>query len=311
MRERTDFTTIAARPSREVASQAASELSRALSLLGDAGVDIPSSSRLHQAKQLLESAAVTGAIIPEHTGDYRGLQALELAFDYAAIADTLPSRRNAALWRELRDSVRGDLSPPASNRQPLQLQAQAIVRAAFVVAGLSPQLPTHSARTARSAPDLTLDNGTLRYAIEVKRPEKAHNVLSRLRDARDQLSSFGFPGGILIDVTDCVRGLSDDALSDEVRRLSQAVTDEIHVQGDGQRSEYANVIVAGCFARAAWTTVQHASGEAAEIQVQSCLITSIYASRPGTLRAHHANWIRRGFQDGVDLLFQRLGDAAT
>ena len=304
-RVREEQTTIPHRPVADVARQAFDEISLAIQRFAIAGVTVPNDSRLHQAKEVLATAVDSGGLVPEHRGDDLGLRALEIAFDYSAIASTLPKIRNAAFWRDLRDSCRGTLSlADDAARGPSQLQAQAIVRAAFVLAGLSPQLPSHSSRVGRSSPDLTLQSGSINYAVEVKRPEKIKNLLPRFRDARQQLDSYGLAGGILVDVTDCLRNVAGKDLDDQVSQLLYELQNEVFERGVGQRQEYSRVMAIGCFARAAWRSVVDERG--AHIQVQSCISTGIFASQPNTLRAHRANWIRRGFQRGIDLLFERL-----
>jgi len=185
---------------REISAEAVRDVDTAIDLLRSWNVSVPEDSRLHQARAILADGAACGRLVPTHRGDDLGLRALELAFDYAAIADTLPTQPVAALRRELTSSLLGPLDPPEEVRGPLQLQSQFVVRAAFVLAGMSPCHPTHSPQESRSSPDLLLENGLSTYAIETKRPKLAKNVVPRMEDARAQLLDYGMPGGILVDV---------------------------------------------------------------------------------------------------------------
>ena len=113
--------------------------------------------------------------------DLLGLYALEVAFDYAGIVDALPLQDGpvASLRRELARSLGGPLKTPDDAREPLQLQSQLVVRSAFARGGVRPYHPTHSTGKGRKSSDILLSNELSEYAVEVKRPSAARNILPR------------------------------------------------------------------------------------------------------------------------------------
>jgi hypothetical protein len=290
------------RPVREIAGEAVADINYAIQRLTQWSVRVPADSRLHQARGILAEAAETGTLIPRHRGDDLGLRALELAFDYAAIADTLPQATIASIRRELESSLVGPLDPPEAARGPQQLQAQFVVRAAFVRAGLSPSHPTP--RPGVSNPDLLLENGASTYAIEVKRPKVMHNVVPRMIDARDQIADYGLPGGILVDVTDCLRGIAPDRVGDEVWRLALRLYDEVFMERGGFRQESSHIMVAGTFGRLSWETTHYESH--AMVNVHTVSVISIFADARNTIRDRRARWIRSSFQNGLEQLYRTI-----
>jgi hypothetical protein len=267
------------------------------------GVKIESESRLHKARAVLEKAAVTGALVPKHRGDLLGHRSLELSYDYLAIAETLPANRVASLRRELGQSLIGDVEPKGNKRGPLQLQSQGIVRAAFVRGGLVPRHPTHSPHKGKS-PDLLLDRGPKTFAIETKRPEHSKNVERNFDAGHDQLTSSGLVGGVVIDATDCVRGLSGRALSDEISRLVSLLYARAFDEGLGHKPGFENIIIAGVFARVAWRSDD--GEDKSMVSVHSSTRVGVLAPGPGTEADIAAKWIRKAFQEGLHGLSEML-----
>jgi hypothetical protein len=307
-RETVSNVEIPPRPVCVIAAEAVAEIDRSLSTLRAWGVRIPENSRLDRARQILQIAAETGVLVPMHRGDDLGLRSLELAFDYAAIADTLPPVPVAALRRELRDSLIGEIEPPEAARGPLQLQSQAIVRAAFVRGGVNPTHPTHSPRRGVSSPDLLLYDGTQRYAIEAKRPQEARNIIARFDEACGQLSSYGLPGGVLVDVTDCLRKVPRAVLGNEVERVAWSLYNQVFVDEQGHKPGCDHIIVAGAFARVAWSCSDD-SEESAMVEVHLSSRVGILADAPGTEEDRRAKWIRARFREGLVVLNPRLAEA--
>src|SRR5690348_10913752 len=225
---------IAPRPVTDIAPEAVADIDHAIDKIVKWGVKRPPNDRLSQARQILIHAAQTGEIVPAQRGDDLGLRSLELAFDYGAIADTLPPKRVADVRKDLEKSLEGDLSPSDELMGPLQLQAQLVVRAAFVRAGLSPDHPTGSPRKG-VRPDLILRRNDVSYGVEVKRPKTEAGLLSRFDDGRDQLAGYGVRGAVLIDVTDCVRAVPRETIDQEVRRLALRLYGRAFVTGEGYK----------------------------------------------------------------------------
>lgn len=296
------------RPVRDIAREAVGDIDHTIQRMRAEGVSIEDGSRLHQARAILQRAAETGVLVPAHRGDQLGLRALEIAFDYTAIATTLPNPPVAAFRREMRDSLRGTLEPAESARGPLQLQSQGIVRAAFLRGGLVPTHPTHSPKAGISSPDLVLENGSQSYAIEAKRPQLTKNVLPRFDDARDQLADFGLRGGILVDVTDCLRNLSGDEIDAEVSRLALSLSERVFISGRGFHQGYSGIMVAGTYARVAWSSDDRKADAVVAVHTSSRI--GIFAQTKNSLSDHHARWMREAFEVGLSSLNQALAARA-
>ena len=303
-RETSDLREIPVRPVRDVAREARTDLGDSIDALKAWGVKIEEDSRLHQALSILEHAETTGVLAPLHRGDQLGLRALELAFDYSAIARTLPDEKIAAVRRELEQSTQGPLEPTDGGRGAVQLQSQFIVRAALVLANEIPIRPAKS-KPGVSVPDLVLENGMTNYAVEVKRPEKAKNVVPRMVDARNQLNKSGMTGAILIDITDCVRGASNEQVDCEVSRLALRMYDLIFANERGHKRGYEGVMSAGTFARTAWTSVDQPDHAMVIVHMSSRI--GVFSQRMNTLYGHRARWLRSACQVGLDRLNQTLG----
>lgn len=307
-RESVSYSEIPIRPLCDIAREAVLDIDHSLEALRTFGVRVPADSRLHQARDVLAEAIGTGSLIPSHRGDELGLRALEIAFDFAAIADALPPSDGpvAAMRRELTTSLTGPIDPPDEAKGPLQLQSQLIVRSALQLGGGAPYHPTHSPGAGRKSPDVLLANGSTEYAIEVKRPRQSRSILSRLDDARDQLDGFGVSGGIVLDITDCVRDTSSTALESHVRELALSLYDRIFVTGQGYRPGYERIMMAGVLVRRAWTTDE--SERSAMVEVHTISTIGIFASARGTLADRRARWLRSTLEDGLEKLYQTLGE---
>lgn len=293
------------RPVREIAAETVWGIDNAIARLTAWGIRCPPDSRLHKARAILEAAAATGVLAPLHRRDLLGLRALETAFDYVAIAETLPDRRVASMRRELRDSLVGEIDPPESARGPLQLQSQALVRAAFVRAGLSPLHPTQSPRQGRSSPDLLLENGLSVYGVEAKRPQAAQNIVPRFLDGCSQLADFGVCGAVLVDVSDCLRDKDDDARATFVYDVGGGLATEVFQSGVGHRPEFDHLMVVGAYARVAWSSEDRRDHAMVKVQLLSRI--TVLAQARNTLRDHRAKWIRSSFSTGLRSLTDILG----
>ena len=282
------------RPIRAVARDAATSIEASIASLRDWGVKVPDNSRLHQALDVLNQAASSGLLAPAHRGDQLGLRALELAYDYADIGATLPLKRVATVRQELEQSLAGSLDPSAVDRSALQLQSQFLVRAALVLVGLSPRHP--SPRPRVKSPDLVVENATSEYGIESKRPEYARNVIPRMKDARDQLDSYGLQGAVVIDAADCLRGFVGNK-DTEVERLARSMSAEMFEEGRGYRPGYSGIIVSGAFARVAWTSDDGESESMISVHTSSMI--TVYGQCKNTLQDHRARWLRTALREGL------------
>lgn len=302
--DRRNYWEIPPRPIGAIASEAATSVDSCIRRLADWGLTLPENSRLHQAREILAHAVATGALVPKHRGDDLGLRALELALDYRAIAETLPTKDIANVKRELRDSLLGPLDPPSKRRGPIQLQSQAVVRAALVLAGHLPRHPTHSPKKGISSPDLLLDNGTSALALEVKRPQERKNVLARFQDGVDQIRRYGLSGAVLIDATDALRDKPGAELMDAVWQIVEEMTHQTFETGQGHRPGMSHIMLLGAMARVAWHPEY---GEnLAMVQVHSASGFRVIATAPNTLADHRAKWMRALLRTGFERLDRTL-----
>ena len=180
------------------------------------------------------------------------MRAIELALDTIAIAESLPSIRVADLRRDLELCGDGPLVPPIESFRPLQAQAQLVVRAALFRAGVEPYQPMHAGSKKGKKPDILLENGLTTHAIEVKRPTVNKNVVPRAKDASLQLKGAGLTGGVLLDITDCLRDSNPKAAEAEVIRQAELITKEFFIHGEGWRPGCSHVLMVAVIARPAW-----------------------------------------------------------
>jgi hypothetical protein len=165
------------RPVRGLAREAALDLQTSLTVI-ERWMKKPFSAgaRPHVALQVLEEVAETGRFTYEHRGDHDAIHALQLAFDLREVAATLPDVLVADLRKAIETCARGPLDPPQEDLAPVQAQSEMIVRAAYARSGESPRQPSHSGAGGRAKPDILLENGTITYGVEVKRPTRLKNV---------------------------------------------------------------------------------------------------------------------------------------
>jgi hypothetical protein len=307
-RESTSYLEVPARPIEVIAAEALADVNHSIRRLTEWGVGIEPSSRLHQAREILEHAIKTRELVPKHRGDDLGLRALELAFDYGAIAETLPKAVIANMKRELRDSLLGPINPPANRRGSLQLQSQAVMRAAFVRAGEMPRHPTHSPKKGKSSPDLIFDNGTVSYAIETKRPQVRKNIIPQFDRGSDQVKDYGLPGGVLIDATDALREVPGPELLGEVHRVALELYDRVFVTGEGYRPSMSHLMLIGVLARVAWHSDD--GEQSTMVQVHSASTIGVFATTENNLAHHRARWLRNTLGDGLEQLDRTLLERA-
>lgn len=303
-RESTSYVEVPARPIEVIAADALADVDESIRRLTQWGVAIEPSSRLHQARAILEHAIKTRELVPKHRGDDLGLRALELAFDYGAIAETLPKAVVATMKRELRDSLLGPINPSATERGSLQLQSQCVMRAAFVRAGEIPRHPTHSPKKGLSSPDIILDNGTASYAIETKRPQLRKNIIPQFVRGSDQVKNYGLPGGVFIDATDAFRDVPGAELLGEVHRVALELYDRVFVTGQGYRPDMSHLMLIGVLARVAWHSDD--GEQRTMVQVHSASTIGVFATTQNNLAHHRARWLRKKLGDGLEQLDRTL-----
>jgi hypothetical protein len=302
-RETTEVVAIPPRPIRAIAAEALSDVDASIERLSQWGVKMSPDSRLHQARNILDQAVKTGELVPLHRGDDLGLRALELAFDYGAIAQTLPAKVVADMKRELRDSLVGPISPPDTQRNALQLQSQEVLRAALVRGGVTPRQLT-GLKEGTPNPDFIIDNGMETYALETKRPQEQKNILVHFEKASNQVRDSGMRGGVLIDVTDALRHVGPSNLKDALHDVALELYDRVFVTGHGYRPDMSHMMLIGLLARVAWQSDDKPTG--AMVQVHSVSTLGVFATTQNNLAHHRAKWIRTALRTGMEGLNQTL-----
>lgn len=301
IRESVNELLILPRPINEISVEALEGIDKAIDRFAAAGIEIPPDSRIHQARQILDDVSRTGLITPKQRGDDLGLRALEVALDYGDIGNVVATRWPASARRELRASLCGDITPTVSGLRASQLQSQAIAFTAFHLAGCAPR---HATLKGVPAPDILLENGVSTYGVEVKRPQSKKGILPRFHDGIAQLRGIGVSGGILIDVTDCIRGLSSKEMEYHVRGYALDLYNVAFELDVGPRPGFSDLMVIGCYARTAAIKDETSSG--AIVDLRSFATIGILARAKGTLAAHRASWLRSKFEEGQSQLYRTI-----
>lgn len=300
-RETVAYANIPPRPVREIAAEMALDVESTLGALEKFGVAVPATSRLHEALEILRAAEKDGKLAPIQRGDTLGLRAIELALDFRDIAAVLPDKRSAVLRRDLDRAVQGQLEPPENARGPLQSQSQLVVRTAFIRGDAEPLHPPSKPQAGVPDPDILLENGQYRYGIEVKRPQARKALVARFLEGVEQVRGAGLQGGVIVDATDMVRGLTRDEMDREIRSIALEMYGLVwNEQIRAFQPGFSHIMVVGTLARPAWTS--HDDASAAMIQVHSSSTVAAIATSAGNLAGHRARWIRESLQNGLTLL---------
>ena len=291
---------VAPRPVAIIATENIARIDRALIKLMECGVRVEAHSRLHQARDVLVAAAQGLGITPLQRGDDLGLRALETALDYHTIASATRPQMPASVRRELRDSLRGSLSPPPNAFSALQLQSQAVGFAVFALAGCEPH---HPAKVQGQSPDILLDRYMSTYAVELKRPQVRGNIIANCHVGYDQLVASGHTGAVLIDVTDCVRGLVADDVHAFVEETGLQLLESVATE-KGRRREFRSLITVGCYARVQ-AVVAESDADAVFDLITTCRI-AVLANVRNSLEDHRARWIRDSHETGMKAVYDPI-----
>lgn len=269
-------------------------------LLETWGVRVQEHGRQAQALSTLLQIADDGLFAPYQRGDALGMRALELALDLRVIAETLPLSRIADLRKDIEACLNGPLDPSEDERKPLQLQTQLCVRAAIEKVGVETDQPRHSGRGGRKKPDLLVQQGTLPYAIEIKRPTKEWKILDSASTAAEQLSNAGYKGGMVIDITDTLRSVNADEADESVLKWAGEVARLFWREGTGATPGMSHVLMVLVMARPNW--VVEPKEDNALILVHSTSAGWAFGMREGTLDHRRGVWLRQTVSRGLNML---------
>lgn len=284
----------------------AQHLGEAMNEIAAWGVAV-SRSRLQAMVELLRDASKAGKYPRDEAKLSLLSEAIRHAQEFVEITNALPKEVSPSLKSDLEKAVRGDLLPVTSATGPhLQFQTQLWVGAMLAQSQARVGVITRPGDSKN--PDFILENGTLRYAVEVKRPNgelDAHNIV---RKAARQIRNDKFHGGmIVVDLTDCLSvsdrfwcgiGAPDlTAANDQVSALLQKLHRQVFEDGPERlRNRRDHVFGIHAFARLAyWDT----SDLAYPHLVRVVAAVRYWRRHENTLRGHRAQWLTDRIGHGI------------
>lgn len=271
------------------------------------GVRISPTSRLPRMSRLLRETAVRDAY-PSNEHELSVLaEAIRNAQEFVDIGNVLPKAPFHSLRQDLQSAVAGDLGAAGPSTGPhLQYQTQLWVGAMLAQAGANVGMLMKP--TGQKNPDFILKNGTLDYAVEVKRPNGELDAQNIIRKAARQIRNDRFHGGmIVVDLTDCIdptvrhRSGVGKTTFDEVRNGVNALLHRLHTEvfnNDAERLHEGREHVFGLigFCRAGYWDLADLSYPYLNRYVGSI---SYWRKDRGTLRAHRARWLAELIHRGL------------
>lgn len=173
-------------------------LEQAIAKIEEWGIDVKGSSRLRNTVKLLQEVS-SAQKFPQSREDLLKIaQAVSDAQEFIIIKGMLPQERLDSTANVLEKAVGGTLG--VTPHKAYQAQSELWVGAALSCAGVrlgvltNPQGPN---------PDYIVRNGTLEYAIEVKRIAEGNSVKNRVSKAAKQTRDRRYHGSALyVDLTD-------------------------------------------------------------------------------------------------------------
>ncbi|MCA1792182.1 MAG: hypothetical protein LC667_20745 [Thioalkalivibrio sp.] len=229
--------------------------------------------------------------------------AIRDATEFIEISDALPPERLRPLAVDLQAAVAGGIGQGAS--RAAQYQTQLWIGAMLAYSGSNVGVLLHA---DGKNPDFVATNGTLHYAIEVKRPSKfrARRIIS---EANDQITARHYHGGaIIVDLTDCIPPTlavtvgrdphgDDRPLKREAMRLTRELNEQIYDYENKEsyptRAGVFGVVTMG-------RTIHWDENDRSRIYLQRFMIPVVHwGGHRNTLRGHRAQWLTKLIQHGV------------
>lgn len=279
------------------------------------GVRINSGSRLPATASLLEEIAAAG----EYPSDRPRLSvlgdAIRDAQEFVEIANVLPSTPLEVVRHDLNRAVRGNLEPPT--RPGVHYQFQTQLWAAAMMGNRAGSVGVLTFRQTSANPDYVLPNGTLSYAIEVKRPNGALDARNVIRKAARQIRSTAYHGGVIVvDLTDCLPSQlrlrfgngrpNQRIVNQELDSLIGSLHREIFSDNESMlRSGREQVYSLLAFAR---TTYWDESDLSIPYLIRSVGTVNYWRKNENTLRGHRARWLGNLLHEGIETAGHRALD---
>lgn len=276
----------------------AQQLDEAIEEFRALGVTLRDQNRLLKASRILKDVSGRGAFPEQHTELSRVVESIRIAQEFVEIANVLPSTPIPPVVSDLRLAVAGELDSTAgANKSHLQHQSQLWVGSMLVAGGATAGVLI---RPSGPSPDFVVPNGTLNYAVEVKRPFKALDARNIVRGAARQVRAPQYHGGVIVvDLTDCllpdsaVQFVQGEPCSDHLQKRLNGLVRDLHNEVFNDTPEVLRAGREHVFALIGFTRMAYWNElDLSQPYVGRLVSNVIYWRRnSGTLRAHRARWL--------------------
>lgn len=172
------------------------------------------------------------------------------------------------------------------------------MRAALYRACAAPTQPRHSGRDGRKKADIPIEEGTVPYAVEVKRPEVERNATRLAREAAEQIAAMKVRGGMVVDLTHCLPITEPSCADAAVLRCARTIFNKCFTHDVGWKSGFEHIKVVAVIARPAWQTVS--IGGAEEVVGHSTSWIATMGKRARSLDTLYADAIRAKVNRGLN-----------
>ena len=280
----------------------ADQLDEAIRTMRDWGIRVTPGSRLPKIVRCLREL-VSEESFPESPSQ-RALiaQAARDAQEFAEISWVLPSEELRPLRESLRKAVFGTLGQTGGGAY--RYQSELWTGSMLARSGALTQVRMAS---EGKSPDFILKNGTMEYAVEVKRPSNLARALDRMSEAARQLRDDRYHGGaIVVDLTDCLgpefRDLSGegqpnmDHVEAKVEELTNPLRKKVFDDSSERiRARYRHVFALVTFIRTSWWDLNDLS----QMHPLRLILPISFWSGGKTLRYWRAGWLARLIDGGI------------
>lgn len=290
----------------------ADQLEEAIGAFREWGIRIPPGSRLPRIVRLLREL-VAEKSFPESPGQLAQIaQAARDAQEFAEISWVLPSENLRPLRESLRKAVFGTLGQTrdAAYRYQSELWTGAVLARSGAFTGVREV-------SKGKSPDFILKNGTLEYAVEVKRPSNMRRALERVSEAADQLRQDRYHGGaIVVDLTDCLgselthrsgaSGPTRDPVEAKAEELTNVLRQEVYDDSSQRiRARWRHIFALITFIRTSWWDLKDLS----HMNPLRYVLQIRFLGRGKTLRYWRACWLAELLDQGIrETGHQELGE---
>ena len=269
-----------------------------------ADISISPSSRVAKAVSVLSSVEQRDVFSGSRDELADIAHAVRDAQNFWVIGKMLGRERLPPIVTSLQAAIGGNLgtTPHAAYRAQSELWVSAMIAAAGTAPGVI-------LKTDDKSPDVIIQNGTMEYSVEVKRPKSLGHVRNMVSKAAKQLLPERVHGGALVvDLTDClspnwaVHFEHGPPVLDTLRGEHISLAERIHQQifddssariRDGRR----HIFAANSFIRISWWDLDDLS----RLHCITQRLNRVYLTDGDckTLRYHRAHWLAERIQHGL------------